>query len=138
MPVSLSVSVSLSPLLVPRVSTFNFKLFSLLLSLLPLGGFLQNRQNSGGCGGKRGGGVIFGSSSRCFLSQEPKMSLRKGSKVWAEDRDLAWVPAEAIEFVGKQVRVLTASGKKVKILFFSEDVFSNGIVKFVWFLDLLS
>ncbi|XP_042961237.1 myosin-15 isoform X1 [Carya illinoinensis] len=44
---------------------------------------------------------------------EPKMSLRKGSKVWAEDRDLAWVPAEAIEFVGKQVRVLTASGKKV-------------------------
>lgn len=66
------------------------------------------------------------------------MSLRKGSKVWAEDRDLAWVGAEVIEFLGKQVRVLTASGKKVKFLFFSEDVFFNGSVKFVRFWDLLS
>ncbi|KAB1219847.1 Myosin-15 [Morella rubra] len=41
------------------------------------------------------------------------MSLRKGSKVWADDKDLAWVAAEVVDFVGKQVRVVTASGKKV-------------------------
>ena len=41
------------------------------------------------------------------------MSLRKGSKVWVEDRDLAWVAAEVVDFVGKQVQVVTASGKKV-------------------------
>lgn len=46
------------------------------------------------------------------------MSLRRGSKVWAEDRDLAWVSAEALDFVGKQILVVTASGKKVSILFF--------------------
>lgn len=41
------------------------------------------------------------------------MSLRKGSKVWVEDRDFAWVAAEVLDFVGKQVRVSTATGKKV-------------------------
>jgi myosin-5 len=50
------------------------------------------------------------------------MSLRKGSKVWAEDRDLAWVAAEALDFVGKQILVVTTSGKKVSILFFSKEV----------------
>ncbi|KAJ9702125.1 hypothetical protein PVL29_004049 [Vitis rotundifolia] len=44
---------------------------------------------------------------------EPKMSLRKGSKVWVEDRELAWVAAEVVDFVGKQVQVVTASRKKV-------------------------
>ena len=41
------------------------------------------------------------------------MSLRKGSKVWVEDRDFAWVAAEVLDFVAKQVRVSTATGKKV-------------------------
>ena len=41
------------------------------------------------------------------------MSLRKGSKVWLEDRELAWVAAEVVDFVGKQVQVVTASRKKV-------------------------
>lgn len=41
------------------------------------------------------------------------MNLRKGSKVWAEDRDSAWVAAEVADFAGKQVRVATAAGKKV-------------------------
>ncbi|KAF5936449.1 hypothetical protein HYC85_027578 [Camellia sinensis] len=41
------------------------------------------------------------------------MSLRKGCKVWVEDRDLAWVAAEVVDFLGKQVQLLTASGKKV-------------------------
>nr|CAN64315.1 hypothetical protein VITISV_036695 [Vitis vinifera] len=41
------------------------------------------------------------------------MSLRKGSKVWVEDRELAWVAAEVVDFVGKQVQVVTASRKKV-------------------------
>lgn len=41
------------------------------------------------------------------------MNLRKDSKVWVEDRNLAWVAGEVIDFVGKQVQVVTASGKKV-------------------------
>lgn len=49
------------------------------------------------------------------LPQEAKMNLRSGSKVWAEDRNLAWVAAEVVDFVGKQVQVLTSSGKKVII-----------------------
>lgn len=48
------------------------------------------------------------------------MSLRRGSKVWAEDRNLAWVAAEVAEFVGKQAQVITSSGKKVN---FSPDFF---------------
>ncbi|KNA05554.1 hypothetical protein SOVF_189230 [Spinacia oleracea] len=40
-------------------------------------------------------------------------SLRKGSNVWVEDKELAWIPAEVIDFNGKQVQVLTSSGKKV-------------------------
>ena len=55
-----------------------------------------------------------------------KMSLRKGSRVWVEDRDLAWVTAEVLDFVGKQVKVATCSGKKVTFLTF----FSS-----VWFLS---
>ncbi|KAL3497415.1 hypothetical protein ACH5RR_040147 [Cinchona calisaya] len=44
------------------------------------------------------------------------MTLRKGSKVWVEDKDSAWVPAEVSDFIGKQVRVLTHHGKKVLVL----------------------
>ncbi|KAJ8767312.1 hypothetical protein K2173_017356 [Erythroxylum novogranatense] len=47
---------------------------------------------------------------------QSKMSLRKGSKVWAEDKDLAWVAAEVSDFVGKQAQLLTSSGKKVLTL----------------------
>lgn len=42
------------------------------------------------------------------------MTLRKGSKVWVEDRDSAWVAAEVSDFIGKHVQVLTQHGKKVK------------------------
>lgn len=45
------------------------------------------------------------------------MSLRKGSKVWVEDRDLAWAAAKVVDCVGKQARVVTASGKKVEQIF---------------------
>ncbi|EXB74900.1 Myosin-J heavy chain [Morus notabilis] len=41
------------------------------------------------------------------------MSVRKGSKVWVDDRDMAWTAAEVFDYVGKQVQVLTVSGKKV-------------------------
>ncbi|KAL8501897.1 hypothetical protein ACS0TY_021134 [Phlomoides rotata] len=41
------------------------------------------------------------------------MTLRRGTKVWVEDKDSAWVAAEVVDFVGKQVQVLTSSGKKV-------------------------
>ncbi|XP_057248607.1 myosin-15 isoform X3 [Beta vulgaris subsp. vulgaris] len=40
-------------------------------------------------------------------------SLRKGANVWVEDKDLAWVPAEVVDFVGKQVQVVTSTRKKV-------------------------
>lgn len=42
------------------------------------------------------------------------MNLRKGSKVWVEDKNLAWVGAQVIEFAGKQVQLQTVTGKKVK------------------------
>lgn len=44
------------------------------------------------------------------------MSLRRGSKVWVEDRDFAWSAAEVVDYVGKQAQVVTASGKKVENL----------------------
>lgn len=58
--------------------------------------------------------VCVGFTCEVSLPQEAKMmTLRKGSMVWAEDRSLAWVAAEVTDFVGKQVQVLTSSGKKV-------------------------
>ncbi|KAK3021310.1 hypothetical protein RJ639_046881, partial [Escallonia herrerae] len=47
---------------------------------------------------------------------EPNMSLRKGMKVWAEDRDSPWVAAQVAGFLGKQVQLLTDSGKKIVAL----------------------
>ncbi|KAI9118645.1 hypothetical protein K1719_010977 [Acacia pycnantha] len=44
------------------------------------------------------------------------MNFRHGSKVWVEDRDLAWVAAEVTGFAGKQAQLVTASGKKVSAL----------------------
>ncbi|WOG85534.1 hypothetical protein DCAR_0104725 [Daucus carota subsp. sativus] len=44
------------------------------------------------------------------------MSLRRGSKVWVQDRDSAWVAAEVTDFIGKQVQLLTEFNKKVLIL----------------------
>ncbi|GAB2275885.1 hypothetical protein Dimus_010629 [Dionaea muscipula] len=41
------------------------------------------------------------------------MSLQKGSKVWVEDRDLAWVPAEVSDLSANQVEVVTSSGRKI-------------------------
>ncbi|WRX32936.1 Myosin head [Theobroma cacao] len=47
---------------------------------------------------------------------EPKMNLRKGAKVWVEDKNLAWVAAEITGLKGKQVQVQTASAKTVLVL----------------------
>ncbi|XP_051151183.1 myosin-15 isoform X2 [Andrographis paniculata] len=44
------------------------------------------------------------------------MALRQGSKVWVVDKDSAWVAAEVLDFAGKQVQVLTSSGKKVLVV----------------------
>nr|TKR99635.1 hypothetical protein D5086_0000190650 [Populus alba] len=44
---------------------------------------------------------------------EPKMNLRKGSKVWAEDKNLAWVAAEVTDFLAKKVQIRTVTGKQV-------------------------
>lgn len=40
-------------------------------------------------------------------------SLRKGSKVWVADSASAWIAAEVVNLVGKQVQVLTSSDEKV-------------------------
>ncbi|XP_019258831.1 PREDICTED: myosin-15 [Nicotiana attenuata] len=44
------------------------------------------------------------------------MTLRKGSKVWVEDKSSAWVAAGVTDFIGKQVQVVTDSGKKLLAL----------------------
>ncbi|GMG99196.1 hypothetical protein Nepgr_001036 [Nepenthes gracilis] len=47
---------------------------------------------------------------------EDEMSIDRGpggANVWVEDRDLAWVPAEVFDFEGRQVQVVTNSGKKI-------------------------
>jgi myosin-5 len=44
------------------------------------------------------------------------MSFRKGSKVWVEDKESPWIPAEVLDFIGKQVQLLAESGKKVLTL----------------------
>ncbi|OVA08348.1 IQ motif [Macleaya cordata] len=41
------------------------------------------------------------------------MNLSKGFKVWIEDRVSAWEAGEILDVAGKQVQVVTASGKKV-------------------------
>lgn len=41
------------------------------------------------------------------------MSYRKGSKVWVEDKDLAWTEGEVVEAKDKLVTVLAAQRKKV-------------------------
>ncbi|XP_015572900.1 myosin-15 isoform X2 [Ricinus communis] len=55
--------------------------------------------------------------------EEPKMNnLRKGSKVWVEDKNFAWVAAEVTDFIGKQVQVITASSRK-KVLAYPDKLF---------------
>nr|XP_043620465.1 myosin-15 [Erigeron canadensis] len=47
-------------------------------------------------------------------SSNASMSLRKGSKVWIQDKDAAWIAAEVTAFSGgKLVQVVTDSGKQV-------------------------
>ncbi|KAK7377083.1 hypothetical protein VNO80_02503 [Phaseolus coccineus] len=41
------------------------------------------------------------------------MNLLRGSKVWVEDRDSAWLPAEVLDSDGNKILLLTDSGKKV-------------------------
>ena len=40
-------------------------------------------------------------------------NLRKGDKVWVEDKDLAWIPGEVLDSSGSKVHVETSTGKKV-------------------------
>ncbi|KAK8513690.1 hypothetical protein V6N13_002418 [Hibiscus sabdariffa] len=47
---------------------------------------------------------------------EPNMNLRKGAKVWVEDKNLAWIAAEITDFRTKQVLVQAASGKTLLAL----------------------
>uniref|UniRef100_A0A1J3FM19 Myosin-15 n=1 Tax=Noccaea caerulescens TaxID=107243 RepID=A0A1J3FM19_NOCCA len=42
-----------------------------------------------------------------------EMNLRKGDKVWVEDKDSAWIAGDVLDSVEKKVQVETATGKKV-------------------------
>ncbi|MFS7944635.1 putative myosin ATPase [Helianthus anomalus] len=60
------------------------------------------------------------------------MSLRKGSKVWLEDKDTAWVAGDVTGFAGQQVQVVTESGKQVlavaeKLLLRDADADHGGV-----------
>ncbi|RAL52847.1 hypothetical protein DM860_007615 [Cuscuta australis] len=44
------------------------------------------------------------------------MTLRKGSKVWVEDKASSWAAAEVTAIIGKQVQLLTEDGKKALAL----------------------
>ncbi|KAK8930649.1 hypothetical protein KSP39_PZI016458 [Platanthera zijinensis] len=44
------------------------------------------------------------------------MNFRRGAKVWAEDKDLAWVEAEVVDVRDKLIAVVRAQGKKVPVL----------------------
>lgn len=66
------------------------------------------------------------------------MNLRKGSKVWVEDKDLAWVAAEVVsDSVGRHVQVLTATGKKVIIDFSYGSVVCFETMSFGFFILFL-
>ncbi|KAK1263845.1 hypothetical protein QJS04_geneDACA013490 [Acorus gramineus] len=45
--------------------------------------------------------------------KEVKMSFRKGSKVWVEDRNSAWAPAEVVRISEREAQVVTSGGRKV-------------------------
>lgn len=50
-----------------------------------------------------------------ILSQTSKMSLRKGSNVWIEDKERAWIPAEVVDVAENHAVVVTDTGKKVDL-----------------------
>lgn len=56
------------------------------------------------------------------------MNLRKGSKVWAEDKNLAWIAAEVTDFVGKQVQIVTVNGKKARLWYFYGGFMAYSVV----------
>lgn len=43
------------------------------------------------------------------------MSLRKGSNVWIEDKELAWIPAEVVDVAGNHAVIITDAGNKVDL-----------------------
>lgn len=68
------------------------------------------------------------------------MNLRKGAKVWVEDKNLAWVAAEITDCKGKHVQVQTPSGKSVQVsstsIYFSILIFEHfRQYLFVYFLE---
>ncbi|CAH2077072.1 unnamed protein product, partial [Thlaspi arvense] len=44
-----------------------------------------------------------------------ELNLRKGDKVWVEDKDLAWIAGDVLDSLDKKVQVQTATGKKVLV-----------------------
>ncbi|XP_056860128.1 myosin-15-like [Raphanus sativus] len=44
------------------------------------------------------------------------LNLRKGDKVWVEDKDLAWIPGDVLDSSsGNKLHVETSTGKKVSV-----------------------
>ncbi|KAI4377017.1 hypothetical protein MLD38_014713 [Melastoma candidum] len=46
---------------------------------------------------------------------ERMMNFKKGSKVWMEDQELAWVAGDVIDINGDKVQVMTVSGNEVVV-----------------------
>ncbi|EOA15895.1 hypothetical protein CARUB_v10003985mg [Capsella rubella] len=44
-----------------------------------------------------------------------EMNLRKGDKVWVEDKDFAWIPADVLDSFGNKLHLHTSTGKKVLV-----------------------
>jgi myosin-5 len=42
-----------------------------------------------------------------------ELNLRKGDKVWVEDKDLAWIAADVLDSFDNKLHVETSTGKKV-------------------------
>ncbi|XP_031498331.1 protein OPAQUE1 isoform X2 [Nymphaea colorata] len=49
----------------------------------------------------------------CVQAMDAKPNIHKGSKVWVEDREHAWVEAEVLTVSGMHVSLVTVSGSKV-------------------------
>ncbi|KAF3775094.1 Myosin-15 [Nymphaea thermarum] len=55
----------------------------------------------------------LGGQRNCVQQMDAKPNIHKGSKVWVEDREHAWVEAEVLTVCGMHVSLVTVSGSKV-------------------------
>jgi len=51
-----------------------------------------------------------------------ELNLRKGDKVWVEDKDLAWIAADVLDSFDNKLHVETSTGKKVWLTVISAEL----------------